>query len=121
MRLRLAAALLALVAATPAGLAIAAEPAQPDAQAAQVLLGEGENPYPIKLQRPPSAPLSAMALVGQKIFFDSSLSSSGKLACASCHVPSRAYGPPGAAPAVLGGETMQRQGVRAVPSLMYLE
>ena len=87
----------------PAGFAAAPGPSQPDAQAAQVLLADGENPYPMKLQRPPSAPLSAMALVGQKIFFDASLFGSGKLACASCHDPARAYGPPGAAPAMLGG------------------
>ncbi|HEY2132494.1 MAG TPA: cytochrome c peroxidase [Acetobacteraceae bacterium] len=121
MRLRLAAALLVIVAATPAGLAAASGPSQPDAQAAQALLAEGKNPYPVNLHRPPSAPLSAMALVGQKIFFDTSLSSSGKLSCSSCHIPTRAYGPPGAAPAVMGGKNMQRQGVRAVPSLMYLE
>ncbi len=43
----------------------------------------GENPNPIQLVRPPVAPLSAMAQLGQKIFYDASLSSSGKLSCSS--------------------------------------
>ena len=55
------------------------------------------------------------------IFDDPGLSSSGRLACASCHRPAHAYGPPGAAPAMTGGPALTRQGVRAVPSLMYLE
>jgi cytochrome c peroxidase len=84
-------------------------------------LAEGFNPDPVQLQRPVQAPLSAMAQLGRAVFFDPSLSSSGKLACASCHQPARAYGPPGDLPAVFGGPDLKRQGVRAVPSLMYLE
>jgi cytochrome c peroxidase len=94
-----------------AGAVFAAEPqSQP-----------GENPHPINLVRPRAAPLSAMAQLGQKIFFDASLSSSGKLSCASCHSPQHAYGPPSDGPVMLGGRTLSRQGTRAVPSLMYLE
>jgi len=81
----------------------------------------GWNPHPIHLVRPPVEPLSAMALLGRQIFFDRSLSASGKLACASCHSPQHFYGPPNAAPAMIGGPAMASQGVRAVPSLMYLE
>jgi cytochrome c peroxidase len=84
-------------------------------------LARGENPYPVRLVRPPTAPLSAMAQLGRLIFFDASLSSSGRLACASCHSPQHAYGPPGSMPAIAGGPSLSRQGVRAVPSLMYLE
>ncbi len=62
-----------------------------------------------------------MAQLGRLIFFDAGLSSSGRLACASCHSPQHAYGPPGPAPAMTGGRSLTRQGVRAVPSLMYLE
>ncbi len=62
-----------------------------------------------------------MAEVGRLIFFDASLSSSGKLACASCHSPQHAYGPPGDLPVMLGGPNLSRPGTRAVPSLMYLE
>ncbi|HTQ32834.1 MAG TPA: cytochrome c peroxidase [Stellaceae bacterium] len=84
-------------------------------------LARGENPYPVRLMRPQSAPFSAMAQLGRLIFFDASLSSSGKLACATCHDPQRAYGPPGDLPAIMGGPSLSAQGVRAVPSLMYLE
>src|SRR6266404_5895113 len=49
----------------------------------------GENPNPIKLIRPRVAPHSAMAQLGRDIFFDASLSSSGKMACASCHMTGR--------------------------------
>jgi cytochrome c peroxidase len=65
--------------------------------------------------------LSAMAQLGQKIFYDASLSSSGKLACASCHSPQHAYGPPTDGPVMFGGPALSRQGTRAVPSLTYLE
>jgi cytochrome c peroxidase len=37
----------------------------------------GANPNPIHLVRPRAAPLSAMAQLGQQIFYDASLSSSG--------------------------------------------
>jgi cytochrome c peroxidase len=84
-------------------------------------LARGENPYPVRLVRLPAAPLSAMADLGRLVFFDPRLSSSGRLACASCHSPLHAYGPPGSAPAMTGGSAMSQQGVRAVPSLMYLE
>jgi cytochrome c peroxidase len=81
----------------------------------------GENPHPIHLIRPPVAPLSAMAQLGQQIFYDASLSASGQLSCASCHSPQHFYGPPNSGPAMLGGPKLLRQGVRAVPSLEYLE
>src|SRR6202011_4935851 len=81
----------------------------------------GENPHPIHLDRRPVAPLSAMAQLGRQIFYDTSLSSSGQLSCASCHSPDHAYGPPNDGPVMLGGPTLTRQGARAVPSLTYLD
>jgi cytochrome c peroxidase len=62
-----------------------------------------------------------MARLGRTIFFDARLSSSGRLSCASCHSPAHAYGPPGDGAVVFGGPHLTRPGVRAVPSLMYLE
>jgi cytochrome c peroxidase len=88
---------------------------------ASLALTHGENPYPVRLVRPPAAPLSGMALLGRAVFFDANLSSSRRLSCASCHSPEHAYGPPDSAAAVNGGPDLSRQGVRAVPSLMYLE
>ena len=84
-------------------------------------LARGENPAPVRLARPPAAPLSAMAELGKLLFFDTSLSYSGGLSCASCHSPEHAYGPASAEPALRGGPDLKAQGVRAVPSLMYLE
>src|SRR6185437_4593304 len=81
----------------------------------------GENPHPIHLIRPPVAPLSGMARLGRDIFFDTSLSSSGKMACSSCHSPEHAYGPPSDGPVMLGGPALTLPGMRAVPSLTYLE
>jgi cytochrome c peroxidase len=113
--------LAAVLAVSLAGLG--AGPAAPPVMdgAARTKLGRGENPWPVLLRRPPAAPLSAMAQLGLKIFFDSSLSSSGKLSCASCHQPDHAFGPADAGPAVFGGPDLKRQGVRAVPSLTYLQ
>jgi cytochrome c peroxidase len=84
-------------------------------------ISPGENPNPVHLIRRPVEPLSAMAMLGRDIFFDTSLSSSGKVACASCHSPDHAYGPPNDGPVMLGGPTLTLPGIRAVPSLTYLE
>ena len=55
-----------------------------------------------------------MAQLGRDVFFDRTLSISGQLSCASCHSAGHAFGPPNDLPVMHGG-------VRAVPSLMYLE
>ncbi len=81
----------------------------------------GENLHPVHLVRPSVTPLSAMAQLGRLVFLDKSLSASGRLDCASCHSPANHYGPPNDLPAMDGGPHMSSQGVRAVPSLMYLE
>jgi cytochrome c peroxidase len=75
----------------------------------------------VRLVRPPDAPLSAMAQLGRRIFFDRTLSSSRVLSCADCHSPQHAFGPPTGLSVMNGGPTLARQGMRAVPSLMYLE
>lgn len=89
--------------------------------AGEAQVSPGANPHPIHLVRPRAAPLSAMAQLGRRIFYDPSLSSSGRLSCASCHSPQHAYGPPNDGPVMLGGPDLTRQGARAVPSLSYLE
>ncbi|MCP1118966.1 cytochrome-c peroxidase [Robbsia andropogonis] len=78
-------------------------------------------PYDAAPWRDHPVPLSAMAQLGKQLFFEKSLSGSGKMACASCHDPSHAYGPPNGLAVQLGGLDMQKQGARAVPSLKYLE
>jgi cytochrome c peroxidase len=58
--------------------------------------------------------------LGRKIFFDPSLSRSGRMSCATCHNPAHAYGPPNGLAVQLGGPELDRQGARAVPSLRYV-
>ena len=67
-----------------------------------------------------SASLSPAAALGKKIFFDKSLSASGRMACATCHDPNYAYGPPNGLAAQLGGPDMKSPDFRAVPSLRYI-
>ena len=62
-----------------------------------------------------------LAQLGRQMFFDPSLSGSGKLACASCHDPSNAYAPTNNLAVQLGGPDGKKAGVRAVPSLTYHE
>lgn len=64
-------------------------------------------------------PLSLAAQVGQKVFFDHTLSGSGKMSCATCHDPNFAYGPPNNLAVQLGGADMSKLGVREVPSIRY--
>jgi cytochrome c peroxidase len=75
--------------------------------------------YANTFEKVPSA--AAMTDIGRALFFDKSLSASGKMACASCHDPARAFGPPNDSPVQRGGSDGQRLGVRAVPSLMYTQ
>ncbi|HZB90016.1 MAG TPA: cytochrome c peroxidase [Stellaceae bacterium] len=65
--------------------------------------------------------VKALAALGRGLFFDPALSASGKLACASCHDPAHAYGPPNALAVQLGGKDGRDPGLRAVPSLRYLQ
>jgi len=92
----------------------------PDAAGAIVEKLTGANPHPVKLILPPTAPLSAMAQLGKQIFFDTSLSASGKQSCASCHSPEHSYGPANNLGVQLGGADMQQAGYRPPPSLTYL-
>ncbi len=80
----------------------------------------GANPHPVQLVLPPQAPLSAVAKLGKQIFYDTSLSASGKQSCASCHSATRGYGPPNDLDAQLGGPNLDRQSYRPPPSLAYL-
>jgi len=65
-------------------------------------------------------PLSPLQQLGKRIFFDPTLSASGREACATCHDPKYAYGPPPGRTIALGGPRMNLSGTRTVPSLRYL-
>jgi cytochrome c peroxidase len=74
------------------------------------------------LSRPQAyARAAALGELGHKLFFDPSLSASGKMACATCHDPQHAFGPPNAQPVQFGGPDLRQPGLRAVPSLRYLQ
>jgi cytochrome c peroxidase len=64
--------------------------------------------------------LDPVAALGREMFFDKTLSASGRQACASCHDPAHAYGPPDGLAVQPGGPTLALLGTRAVPSLRYL-
>jgi cytochrome c peroxidase len=66
---------------------------------------------------------AAAAAAGKAIFFDTSLSVSGKQSCGTCHVPSHAFTADSVTdhglPVPLGGPNMDQTGFRNAPSLMY--
>src|ERR1700712_1833670 len=93
-----------------------------DSQAASTAPQAGSyNAGEAKTRAQVFAQVKQMTSVGEKMFLDPSLSGSGKLACASCDSPDRAFGPPNALSVQLGGSDMRRPGFRAVPSLRYLQ
>jgi cytochrome c peroxidase len=63
--------------------------------------------------------VQAMSALGRAAFFEPALSASGRLACAGCHDPQHAFGPPDGRAVRRGGRDGRRPGVRAVPSLTY--
>ena len=69
----------------------------------------------------PTAVAEATRLsVGEAMFNDKSLSASGQQACASCHATPTAHADPAGTLLPLGGTTLDRQGTRSSPSLLYL-
>lgn len=97
-------------------------PAPPAATAAPVAQAPrpagADATYALTLARQPSP--AEIGAVGKAMFFDPGLSASGRMSCATCHSPDHAYGPPNALSVQLGGRDGQQPGVRAVPSLRYL-
>jgi cytochrome c peroxidase len=92
-----------------------------DAQTGVVTAGpNGVNPHPVPLNLPPAEPLSAVAQLGKLLFFDRSLSASGRQSCASCHSPKYAYNPPNKLTVQPGGRDLKSFGDRPPPSLGYL-
>jgi cytochrome c peroxidase len=91
--------------------------AQTDNEAADA---SGFNPHPVHLTLPPAEPLSAVAQLGRLLFFDPSLSASGRQSCASCHNPKNGYNPPNALTIQPGGPKLENVGYRPPPSLAYL-
>lgn len=79
----------------------------------------GANHADASLIPPPPDHPSAVAALGRSLFFDQSLSASGRMACATCHSATAAYAPPNGRAVQLGGAHLDRAGTRAVPTLRY--
>ena len=91
------------------------------------------RPVPHDTTPPPAAPIASfygtpferipsaaeLTAVGRALFFETALSASGKMACATCHDPARHFGPPNDLAVQLGGVDGTQPGVRAVPTLTY--
>ncbi len=73
--------------------------------------------YETPFERKPD--VKTLTALGRSLFFDPALSASGRMACASCHDPAHAWGPPNHLPVQLGGPKQTLPGLRAVPSLKY--
>ncbi len=73
-----------------------------------------------RAQEAPSGDPGQLAALGKLIFFDPTLSASGKLSCGTCHSPEHAYGPPDGKAVRFGGPGLTIPGGRAVPSLRYV-
>ena len=65
--------------------------------------------------------LSPQAQVGKQMFFDTNLSGSKKMSCATCHDPTNHYAQPVANTQAVqfGGPNLTTPGFRAVPTLTY--
>ena len=65
--------------------------------------------------------LSVQAQVGQALFFDTNLSASKQMSCATCHDPTNHYAQPitNTRAVQLGGPSLASPGIRAVPTLTY--
>jgi cytochrome c peroxidase len=88
--------------------------------AATAIVAAAAGPGPLS-RAEAKARAVALANLGQRMFFDPSLSASGKLACASCHNPAHGFGPANALDVQIGGPGMDQPGLRAAPSLTYLQ
>ena len=95
------------------GLAASAAPSQQASAPAARTPSFYETPFETRPD------FKTLVTLGRSLFSDKSLSGSGRVACASCHDPAHAYGPPDHLPVQLGGSSLRVPGVRAVPSLTY--
>jgi len=75
--------------------------------------------YATRFEKVPSP--AALTTLGRMLFFDKSLSASGRMACATCHDPAHYYGPPNQSAVQRGGANGKEFGLRAVPSLRYTQ
>lgn len=93
-RARWLAALAALACLSPPGGAAGSNPQQVDFTRDEVRRILQHGPWPLAWTRDPSNRVSgnpAAIDFGERLFFDTRLSSGGTLACATCHVPAKSF------------------------------
>jgi cytochrome c peroxidase len=124
--LALAAALLCGCDGRPPDSTAAAAPADREARAMPSVTVAPDMPaakpltssfYGTPFEKQPD--VATLTSLGRRLFFEHALSASGQLACATCHSPDHAFGPPNRLPVQFGGVDGRLPGLRAVPSLMY--
>jgi cytochrome c peroxidase len=110
--LQIIAALVAAVGAAGATVspARAAQPSAPPANYSNAAYAMPQRPG-----------VDTLTNLGRALFFDPSLSASGRQSCASCHSPDHGFGPPNDLSVQFGGRNMKLQGTRAAPSLRYMQ
>lgn len=70
---------------------------------------------------PQAVPTAADRIaIGERLFGETALSASGRLACATCHVESSAHAGAAGSFLPLGGVNGDQQGLRSMPTLRYL-
>ncbi len=69
----------------------------------------------------PDATAQARVQLGERLFNDRNLSGSGRMSCATCHDPAFSHGPSNAQAVQVGGAFETEFGLRAAPSLRYLD
>jgi cytochrome c peroxidase len=67
-----------------------------------------------------NASMSSVALIGQEIFKDVSLSGSGQMSCATCHDPDLGHASPFTTSVAFGGVNLDMPGLRVPPAIRYL-
>ena len=84
-----------------------------------VACGGGDKPL-ATTDALPVQTLSAAAALGEKIFKDTNLSASGRMACSTCHDAALGHASPFTTPVVMGGANLDQPGTRLPPALGYL-
>jgi cytochrome c peroxidase len=83
--------------------------------------GGGATNYATATAMAVPTPTPTLAAVGDRLFNETALSASGKLACASCHVEARGHADAQGSFLPMGGTDGTHQGLRSSPSARYLD
>lgn len=116
-----AALLLALLGGCGGGGSTASDATASTQDAAVTASADDARPPRPPVPTPTPAPVPTLAEVGNRLFDDTRLSASGKLACASCHVQAQGHADAAGSFLPLGGLDGTHQGLRSSPSVRYLD